>query len=1049
MFPSQIPPQFQLNLEPLIKPDPAKEAKDKATSRVSVACERCRKRHKKCNGGSPCDNCAKSRAECTYIESERKIVVTLKYIQTLQNENSDLKAELKSLKKTANVTKRNIKLEEYEEHEDIIKRPRLSKSSSSHSLKSNDIDTESVYNSTKLDKDIVRKSSLVAGSTSMTEFGDEINQIFPTANVSFKELDEQTENMRPTLVYMLRNEDQFIVQSRQPDQNPINVELDLPPYQLALKYYAAFNVFLGECFYFFNDGRLKTELYNIYFNYTSEYQLSRERILKVTSILMILAIGKMYYVGQNTTTPSPFFPGMEYFNTATFVINFAHTSLQTGICSVDNVQALLLYAFYHQIVDAASGHFLLAGLAMRGALVIGMHNDTGKETMNRYELEHRRRLWWTLYAIDRYCSAKFGFPLSIPDEAITTELPSNIQGNILRDNNTKFDVFPDPTNIIQFIRISQIFSSMMVRIYQQKIHSDIVPIILSVLSELYQWRKSLPDALKVDYTKETIETSRNVVNIHSEYFRCINLTIRPLLLYFVRKRLRSIRVKRAPIDLTRYSTDIMTLLNASLRASIQTIRSHNHLLSMSLLAKFGYLDREYIYSAISTLILFNVAFGVHGSASQQINVGLSLLSDMARVGNKNAARRKEQTLHLISTFEKNGIPSHHFPPPSSNNQPTTTSSLASLNRIYSAPPSKKPIERLPSISQSPNNNPKPELPSSSSRSIHNLPPPPSVRRPSESSINNFDKKAEMVTKKESVGGFNSKGNEQPVSLPSISRLQQQTPEYIAQYDNVSLPPPSPQGTGVNSTQSLTHSPQNDNFSNYNISNASKANSSPQQSQREVSPASDATSGSANTPERYTQNFMLLNQNGPDMFDFTIRNFNTFFRHTSNSLGLPENFFDHNAQENLIQPEILETYSLEFLDLLNGTSNSVNGGPFTYDRDGTGLVPPSIPMPAHLQQCNHQFHEQQHQLTQQQQPPPPPPPQQQQPQQQQQQQHHSLHGQIDPQISPEQHFQLPPPPDPAWNTQHQPQTFWANQVVQGQVPDVISNSMPGPSPKPNH
>lgn len=1022
MFPSQIPSQSQYNLQPLIKPDPIKESKDKGTTRVSVACERCRKRHKKCNGGSPCDNCAKSRAECTYIESERKIVVTLKYIQTLQNENSELKAELESLKKTTDATKWSIKLEEFEEHDDISKRPRLSNSSSFHSLKSYDADNDSVYPSNKLDKDIVRKSSLVAGSTSLTAFGDEINQIFPTANVSFKELDEQTDATIPTQVFMLRNNDIFFIQSRQADQAPMTVELDLPPYQLALKYYEAFDVFLGESFYFFNPGRFKTELYNIYFEYTPEYYLSREQVLKVTSILMIMAIGKMYYVGQNTTTPSPFFPGMEYFNKATFVINFAYTSLQSGICSVENVQTLLLYAFYHQIVDASSGHFLLGGLAMRGALLNGMYNDTGKEELNRYELEHRRRLWWTLYAIDRYCSAKFGFPLSIPDDVITTELPANIQGNILRDNKTKYDVFRDPTNINQFIRISQIFSRMMVRLYQQKIHSDIIPIILSVLSEVFQWRKSLPDALKVDYTKDNIETSRNIVNIHSEYFRCINLTIRPLLLYFVRKRLRSIRVKRAPIDLTRYSKDIVTMLNASLQASIQTLRSHNNLLSMSLLAKFGYLDREYIYSALSTLILFNVAFGVHGSASQHINVGLSLLDEMMKVGNKNAARRKEQTLHLISSFEKNGIPSHYFQT-SSNNSLLATAPLSTainlLTQNHSSPSTMKPIERLPSISHVSTNNPKPELPSPSSRSIHHLPPPP-VRRPSESNIY-LGKKAEMVTRKESVSNFSGKGTEQPVFLPSISRLQKQPPECMAQYDNVSLPPPSPQSTGVTS-QSLPNSPHSEAFNTYNIANASKSSTSPQQSQREISPASDTTSVSANTPERYTQNFMLLNQNGPDMFDTNHINISTFFKHTSDSLGLPVNFFDYNAQENLIQPEILETYTHDFLDLLNGTSNSVNGGLFLNDKDGSGIVPPPIPLPAQMQPYNQQFQEQQLQLI-----------------EQEQQQHSGLQGPLG-----SQHFQHHPPPDTAWGIPNQPQKFWANQD-----PGQISSSVPGINPKLNN
>lgn len=898
--------------------------KDKGPNRVSVACERCRKRHKKCNGGNPCDNCAKSRAECTYIESERKIVVTLKYIQNLQNENAALKSEMENLKTSSANSSKRIKMED-EEEDVITKRARMLKASESQSPKSFAIDSDTNFQARAPDRELVRKDSLIAGSTSLTDFGDEINKVFPTANISFKELDDQSQLLSASNTTLIKRNDQFFIEMRQSGHAVMSVELNLPPYEVAICYFDAFNIFLGECFYFINPGRFRYELYNLYYGMANETPLSRDNVLIITSILMIMAIGNMYHAGKSSADHSTSFPGIEYFNKATLVVNFAFTSLQSGICSVVNVQALLLYAFYHQIVDSTSGHFLMCGLAMRSALVVGLYNDTNKTQLNRYELEHRRRIWWTLYAVDRYCSAKFGFPLSIPDEVITTELPTEIPAAVLKDNTTRYDEFPDALYIVHFIKISQIFSSMMARLYQKKINSDIVPIIMSVLSEAYEWRKNLPNLLKVDYTQENIKMSRTIVNIHSEYFRCINLTIRPLLLYFVRKRLRSIKVKRSPIDLSRYPKDIVILLNASLQASIQTIRSHNYLLDLSLLAKFGYLDREYIYSAISTLLLFNVSFGVHTSASQYVDVGLSLLSEMAKVGNKNALRRKEQSLHLIATFERNGIPAHYFPSESkysTSNQVNQFQHLSSTNAPGLS-------ERLPSISHQGFGS----ITANTESNSRNILPPP---RPSESGDTYFGKKQELQSSNKD-SSFPQRSDS--VSLPSISRMQQQAPPPAPQYENFHLPPPSP--------KTRAQSPRTDNFNNYSITKATKGveippvnygtpsttvtgTSLPQESatqSREFSPSSDITSGSANTPERYAQNFALLNQSGPDMFENDQMNLNNIFRHTSDSLGLPINFFNNDVQENMINPDNLESYSTEFLDLLNGTSSSVNGGVF--------------------------------------------------------------------------------------------------------------------------
>ena len=858
------------------------------------------------------------------MESERKIVVTLKYIQTLQSENAMLKSENEKLKNAPTLQFRDFLGSSLEQDKQPKKRRRhsltdLYEDSDSNSSEEN-IDSQSPHSkrnlqnedsstrSRQLKQKLIRKSSLVAGSTSLTPFGDEINHILPKANINFKELESNSMEYGMAHNFLIRSEDQFILESRIPNQSPMKVELGLPSYDLALEYLDAFNTFLGECFYFINVGRFKCSLYKVYSNVSPKTAISREDVLFYTSLLLVLAIGKMYHAGQgksfkitDNSEESESFPGLGFFNKSTYIINFAFNALQMGQCTVENVQALLLYSFYHQVVDASSGHYLISGITMRTALVLGMHKDLGKNTLNRYELEHRRRLWWTLYAVDRYCSAKSGFPLSIPDETITTELPADIPSSILTSDACRYDEFPNSSYITQFIRISQIFSSMIVRLYQNKPSSDIIPIILSILSEVYQWRKDLPDSLKVDYTQDNVKTSRSISNIHSEYFRCINLTIRPLLLYFVRKRLRSRNKKPGPIDLSKNSKDIITLLNASLQASIQTLRSHNYLLGQTLLAKFGYLDREYITSAMSTLVLFNVAFGVHGSASQHINIGLNLLSEMANAGNKNAGCRREQTMHLIHTFEKHGIPAHHFPsmtPPQLPKSEPNTQIPGSADHIQN-PGSSSSSQSKPEIMVNNSFHSSATMKSKDPDSSHfkkdyTMGKPPPLLDPTGLNTQGGVFNAGMINRANTSEQKDERNEGAPLPLPSLSRLHQEPHEDLNQYEKIHLPPPSPQGL----TTSLLSSPSTTGSSLTEAENAKNLENCKQQ----MLPTSEYKSHDENVPsERYPQNFMLLNQNGPDMFDLGNVNPLSFFRHTSNSLGLPMNLFGQDAQSTLLQP----------------------------------------------------------------------------------------------------------------------------------------------------
>lgn len=762
--------------------------------------------------------------------------MSLKYIQGLQNENAQLKSQL-DRRKDLSATSKNTKRDREERENDS--------DSDNPPTKSSKLDAFFSRSSGQQEK--VDNGTIVQGSTSLTAFGEEINHYFPKANVNFSDLDHQNVGPSYSLHTLFYKDNTLFFEARTSDKDSFKIHIDLPPFRTAVEYFECFMLFLGDHFYFFNPGRFKRKLEAVYSTSSKKTTIGRGQLLYYITMLFVLSLGKMYVAGQgDRKLQEKFtrFPGFEMFQKGTSLLHFAFDELQCGQCSLESLETLILYAFYHQIVDASSGHYIINGMAVRTALTIGIQkNDC--QGLSLSETEHRNRLFWTLYGIDRYCSAKLGYPLSIPDELITADLPSDIPSSFKPDEESKYGDFSDHRYITCYVELCRIFTMMLRRLYQpKKFQGDIVPVILSVLSSLHMWQQNLPDILKVDYTKETLVISRTVTSIHSEYFRCINLTIRPLLLHFVRKRLHFGKTKKAPIELSKYSSDVIALLNASLQASIQTIRSHSYLLGIQQLAKFGYLDREYIYSAISTLVLFNVAFGVNTTASQQITIGLGLLKEMEQVGNMNAQKRKEQTEHLIKTFEDHGIPTY----------------LQQDKKQDTKRQTRPKDEKLPSMSSCLQDYSDPQ------NSVHlakfggNNPEPVSSNPEESYSANTHETLL------------------QSQKLPSISMLQ--NPIYESHYASMSLPPPSPQ-PGMAAATSWSPSPVLD-------WKEKSAKGTPIESN---SPSfnhlfSTGKSPLSNPLSEYSQNFTLLDQNGPDMFDQSVFGSLSSFRLTSDALGLP-------------------------------------------------------------------------------------------------------------------------------------------------------------------
>jgi len=68
---------------------------------------------------------------------------------------------------------------------------------------------------------------------------------------------------------------------------------------------------------------------------------------------------------------------------------------------------------------------------MRIALAQGMHTDMPVENLGEPLVQRCRKIWWTVYILDRQMTSLMGLPQSIRDDDISCQLP-NYSGSAQR-----------------------------------------------------------------------------------------------------------------------------------------------------------------------------------------------------------------------------------------------------------------------------------------------------------------------------------------------------------------------------------------------------------------------------------------------------------------------------------------------------------------------------------------------------------------------------------------------------------------------------------------
>ncbi|KAJ5476349.1 hypothetical protein N7475_002078 [Penicillium sp. IBT 31633x] len=272
-----------------------------------------------------------------------------------------------------------------------------------------------------------------------------------------------------------------------------------------------------DLYHLLDEGDFLKSLHDFY----SENRRSRDTLWYI-HFLLILAFGKSF-VRTKSQERKP--AGFEYFAKAMQLLPDHNRLYSSPLISTE---ILCCIAIFYQSRDCRSPAHNYIGQAMRMAMSHGMHTCMPIKELGLHIVERCRKIWWTVYMLDRQMTCVQGLPQSVDDRFVQTSLPSSpgLHGKTaMLDMHIKLCRRVAEINNIYAIdgRINQSF------LFSTK---EALSNMAGLADEL---QETFP--LPLDGTNNGI--SRTSAYLHLFYQQCVIVATRPLLFCFLTGRLES------------------------------------------------------------------------------------------------------------------------------------------------------------------------------------------------------------------------------------------------------------------------------------------------------------------------------------------------------------------------------------------------------------------------------------------------------------------------------------------------------------------------------
>ncbi|KAF4271701.1 hypothetical protein CNMCM8812_000354 [Aspergillus fumigatus] len=373
---------------------------------------------------------------------------------------------------------------------------------------------------------------------------------------------------------------------------------------------------LGRCYHIVRRSSVLAELDYITRSNTSPGFLSKSKLW------VLFAIGEIY--ATRSSVRGKEFPGIRYFAQAMRVLSVL-------------VRAL-------RLLDSLLMALRLAGSAIRMAIIMGLHlNIPESQLSDVCEREHRNRLWWTAYTLDRMWAAKLGYPYAIQDDEIEVDLPLNRE---FLDDSSASD-FPDSRYFVARIGLARISGRIIHSIYGMKTQpTSLSQRVQEAFRDLRQWMDELPTCLQIDPEDES-EVDPRIRSLHLLFNQLAILATRPILLHVLRTQLDA--REKEPRAAAKVPASATALSEACIRCARHSCSLLVDSWANGSFMVFDYFYTQYLFSAATVLGISSLLDSREPQRDdEQFEVAVDLLSRLLDSGNFVAA---EAHKHIAAAID--------------------------------------------------------------------------------------------------------------------------------------------------------------------------------------------------------------------------------------------------------------------------------------------------------------------------------------------------------------------------------------------------------------
>ncbi|KAF2011985.1 hypothetical protein BU24DRAFT_465561 [Aaosphaeria arxii CBS 175.79] len=473
--------------------------------RVSIACERCRTRKNKCDRKLPeCSTCKAAGATCVVVDRLTNRQYPRGHVEGLELEVERLKARIQELEIRSSEANPSTQ----------GSRPSTESVLATHStpLSFNSTDAHEPSSITGITNDDftaiprdVTRSGRFIGDSSGLFFGTIVKGILLQA-------DYKGEHGPATSSLRLR------LAERQTTST--DAQFSFPDDDLANRLQTAYFTSRWPALPFLHRGSFLEQHFEPCL--ALKFQASE---ISLFMSFMVLALGAIDVKRQDSEFGDDH---VQFFRYATE--NYLHSLLEED--SIQTVQGLLLISQFAINEHQSANAWLVTGQAIRTAIDLGLHRTLASlsSELGLFDLEMRKRVFWSAYAIDRNVSITLGRPCGMRDEDIDVPLPQNLSDDDLVANftptNTIFNQPLDMSTFIHIVKLRQIQSRIQALFYSANPASLLTQGIsyhqTELRSQLEDWIAQAPR-----YSRPTMATFQSQDWFQIAYSHALLLLYRP------------------------------------------------------------------------------------------------------------------------------------------------------------------------------------------------------------------------------------------------------------------------------------------------------------------------------------------------------------------------------------------------------------------------------------------------------------------------------------------------------------------------------------------